>query len=90
MATPPRHHDIPAQHGVGLRCENGRVHHEAGVVHDERDPLGQPEAAAVALFAAQVVHVDHVTQTRADSLGVVVRPRGKQRPGHVAGRRGPS
>ena len=27
----------PAEHGVGLRGEDGRVDDEAGVVHDERD-----------------------------------------------------
>ena len=43
----PEFHGIvsPAQHGVWLRDEDGGVHHEARVVHDESDPLGPPDAA---------------------------------------------
>lgn len=33
---------VPSQHGVGLSSEDSRVHHEAGVVHDQSDPLGRP------------------------------------------------
>lgn len=35
----------PAQHGVGLRCEDGGVHDKARVVYDQRDSLAGPDAA---------------------------------------------
>lgn len=37
---------LPAQHGVGLRCEDGWIDDEASVVHYQRDSLRAPHAAA--------------------------------------------
>ena len=47
---------LPAQHGVGLCCEDWRVHHEPCVIYYKSDPLGAwgPDAAG--------------TQARAQSL----------------------
>lgn len=74
---------LPSQHGVGLGGEDGRVHHEAGVVHDQGDSLPEPRPAAVALLAAQLVHVDGVGQ----SLGAELRHGGAQRVGDVRAER---
>lgn len=74
---------LPAQHGVGLSCEDGGIHHESGVVHDERHPLSHSLPTAVGLFAAEVIHVDHVARPLAQNLGVVVPSERTQRTRYV-------
>lgn len=54
---------LPSQHGVGLGGEDGRIDHKSGVVHDQSDSFCEPQATAVAVFAAQVVHVDGIAQS---------------------------
>lgn len=71
---------LPSQHGVRLGGEDGWIHHKSGVVHDQSDSFSEPQATAVALFAAQVIHVDGI----AHSLGAVVCWRRTKGPGHVA------
>lgn len=57
------HVSVPAQHGVGLCSEDGRVHYEARVVHDEGDALAGAQAAhapSAGLLGALVVDVGQV------------------------------
>lgn len=54
---------VPSQHGVRLGGEDGGIDHKSGVVHDQRDSFSQPGATAMALFAAQLIHVDGIGQS---------------------------
>lgn len=54
---------LPSQHGVRLGGEDRGIYHKSGVVHDQCDSFSQPQATAMALFAAQVIHVDGIAQS---------------------------
>lgn len=81
---------LPAQHGVGLSCEDGGIHHKSCVVHNQRYSFSQPQSTAVPLFTAEVIHVDHIAQSLAQCFGVVVCSRSTQGPRYVSPNQGPS
>lgn len=74
MYSTPNHNlvSLPAQHGVGMSCEDGGIHHKSCVVHNERDSFSQSQPRSM-LFAAQVVHVDHIAGSLTHSVAVLSR-----------------
>lgn len=78
-----RSDSVPAQHGVGLSREDGRIHHESGVVHDQRDAFSWPDGSSM-LFAAHVIHVHQLAQPLDHRAGVEVQSRRTYGPGRIA------
>lgn len=81
---------LPAQHGVWLSCEDGGIHHKSCIVHNERYSFSQSQSTAMPLFTAEVIHIDHIAQSLADCLGVVLCSRRNKGSRYVSPDQGPS
>ena len=81
---------LPAQHGVRLSCEDGGIHHKSCIVHNERYSFSQSQSTAMPLFTAEVIHIDHITQSLANCLGVVLCSRRNKSSRYVSPDHGPS
>ena len=80
----------PAQHGVWLSCEDGGIHHKSCIVHNERYSFSQSQSTAMPLFTAEVIHIDHIAQSLADCLGVVLCSRRNKGSRYVSPDQGPT
>lgn len=90
LSLEPLSRSLPSQHGVRLSCEDCRIHHKSCIVHDQRHPFSQSQSAAMPLFTAEVIHVNHITGSLSQGLGVVVHSWRTQRPRDVSPGQGSS